>query len=153
MGEQPPVTIKIDMASHAQVFDARDKTSVALVIGPRRMTSLRPVQIVQVMELLHRRHPEIGMRLELPIKPRRSCLLCSNAQEIGVCITDEAVDVVSVAIRTVPVTVVAVSVMAITVMAVTMVTVLMVTVPGSEWPTPTHGTVFFIPGLKSKPEM
>jgi hypothetical protein len=43
MAEQPAVTIEIDMASHAQVFDARDKTRVALVIGARRMTSLRPV--------------------------------------------------------------------------------------------------------------
>jgi hypothetical protein len=43
MREQPAVTIEIDMASHAQVFDARDKTSVALVISAWRMTSLRPV--------------------------------------------------------------------------------------------------------------
>ena len=43
MTEQPAVTIEIDMASHAQVFDALDKTSVALVVGPRRVTSLGPV--------------------------------------------------------------------------------------------------------------
>jgi hypothetical protein len=43
MTEQPAVTIEIDMASHAQVFDALEKTSVAFVIGARRPMSLRPV--------------------------------------------------------------------------------------------------------------
>ena len=62
------------------------------------------------------------------------------------CITDEAVEVVSV-------TVVAVSVMIVTVMAITMVTVSMVTVAGFEWPSPTHATVFSIPDLKSKARM
>jgi hypothetical protein len=52
MTEQPAVTIKIDMALSAQAFDAFDKTSVALVVGARLMTSLCPVQIVQIMELL-----------------------------------------------------------------------------------------------------
>ena len=86
------------------------------------------------------------MRLELPIKPRRSCLLCSNAQEIGACITGDTVQVVYV-------TVVAVSVITVTVMAITIVTVSMVTVPGFEWPSPMHATVFSIPDLKSKPRM
>ena len=52
MTKQSAVTIEIDMALHAQAFDALDKISVALVVGARRITSLRPVQIVQVMELL-----------------------------------------------------------------------------------------------------
>jgi hypothetical protein len=43
MTEQPAVTIEIQMALHAQVFDALDKTSIALVIGARWMLSLRPV--------------------------------------------------------------------------------------------------------------
>jgi len=43
MTEQPAVTIEIDMASHAHVFDALDKTSVSVVIGARRPMSLRPV--------------------------------------------------------------------------------------------------------------
>jgi len=86
------------------------------------------------------------MRLELPIKPRSPSLLCSDAQEIRACITGDAIEVGSV-------TVVAVSVVAVTVMAITVVTVSMVTVVGFEWPTPTHATVFFTPGLKSKPEM
>jgi hypothetical protein len=98
------------------------------------------------MELLYWRHPEVRMRLELPIKPRGSCLLCSNAQEIGACITGDTVQVVYV-------TVVAVSVITVTVMAITIVTVSMVTVPGFEWPSPMHATVFSIPDLKSKPRM
>src|SRR4029077_5945060 len=98
------------------------------------------------MELLYWRHPEVRMRLELPIKPRGSCLLCSNAQEIGACITGDTVQVVYI-------TVVAVSVITVTVMAITIVTVSMVTVPGFEWPSPMHATVFSIPDLKSKPRM
>ena len=54
------------------------------------------------------------------------------------CITGDAVEVVSV-------TVVAVSVVAVTV------TVPMVTVAGFEWPVPTHRTTFSIPDSKSKP--
>ena len=86
------------------------------------------------------------MQLELPIKPRRSCLLCSNAQEIGACITDKAVEVVSVSV-------VAVNVVTVTVMAITVVTVSTVTVQGFEWPTPTHASMFSILTLKSKLEM
>jgi hypothetical protein len=41
--EQPAVTIEIDMPSAAQVFDAFDKTGVTLVVGTRRVISLRPV--------------------------------------------------------------------------------------------------------------
>jgi hypothetical protein len=52
------------------------------------------------------------------------------------CITGDAVQVVSV-------TVVAVSVVT--------VTVPMVTVPGFEWPAQTHATIFSLPDLKSKP--
>jgi hypothetical protein len=79
MTEQPAVTIEIDMASHAQILDAFDKTSVSVVVGARRLMSLRPVKIVEVMELLYWRHPEIGMRLQLSVKPRGSGLLRSNA--------------------------------------------------------------------------
>ena len=43
MTKQPAVTIEIDMASHAQIFDALDKTSVSVVVGARRLMSLRPV--------------------------------------------------------------------------------------------------------------
>jgi hypothetical protein len=43
MAEQPAVTIEIDMASHAQVSEFLEKTSVAFVVGARRMMSLRPV--------------------------------------------------------------------------------------------------------------
>ena len=76
------------------------------------------------MQFLHRRHPEIRMGLELLIKPRGSCLLCSDAQEIGPCITGNAIKFVSVAV-------VAVKVVTITVMANT-VTVSMVTVQEFE---------------------
>jgi hypothetical protein len=52
MTEQPAITIEIDMTLHAQAFDTLDKIGVTLVVGARRITSLRPVQIVQIMELL-----------------------------------------------------------------------------------------------------
>ena len=84
------------------------------------------------MQFLYRRHPEIGMPLELLIKPRGSGLLRSHAQEIGTCITDDAVEVVSV------------TVMAVTAVTVT-VTVPMVTVAGFEWPVPAHAQYFPFP--------
>ena len=93
------------------------------------------------MELLYWRHPEIRVRLKLPVKPRGSCFLCAHAQEIGACIAGGTVDIISVAI------------MAVTVMTVAIVTVPMVTVGGFDWPGPTHGTIFSIPDLKSKPGM
>ena len=89
------------------------------------------------MEFLYWRHPEIGMRLELPIKPRGSGFLRSNAQKIGTRITGDAVEFVSI--------------VAITVLTIAVVTVPKVTVAGFEWPAPTHGTIFSIPDLKSKP--
>ena len=67
VAEQPAVSIEIDMGSHAQVFDALQKTSITSVLRARRTMSFRSVQIVEVMEFLYRGHPEIGMRLELPI--------------------------------------------------------------------------------------
>ena len=79
------------------------------------------------MEFLYWRHPEIGMRLELPVKPRCSGLLRSNAQEIGACITGDAVKLFSVVV---------------TAVVPLPVTVSMVTVAGFEWPAPTHRTFF-----------
>ena len=101
------------------------------------------------MELLYWRHPEIGMRLELPIKPRGSGFLRSNAQEIGTCITGNAVQVVSVTVMAVNV----VTVVAVTTGPVTMVSVPLATVAGFEWPVPTHRAIFSIRDLKSKPGM
>lgn len=74
------------------------------------------------------------MRLELPIKPRGSCFLCSNAQEVGTRITNKAIQVATVtvaAIRVVAVTV-AVCAMTVTVVAISVVTISMVTVAGFE---------------------
>src|ERR1041385_7424494 len=93
------------------------------------------------MQFFHRRHPEIGMRLELPIKPRRSRFLCSNTQEIGIWITSVTVIVSPVAI------------MAVTVIAVAIVAVAMVTVMRFEWPDRKHAGLFSILHLKSKPGM
>ena len=41
--EQPAVTIEIDVALHAQIFDALDKTNISIVVSARRLMSLRPV--------------------------------------------------------------------------------------------------------------
>src|SRR4029453_4357327 len=87
------------------------------------------------MEFFYRRHPEIGMRLELPIEPRGSSFLRSNTEEVGTCIPGAAVEVVSVPLLT-----------------ITMVTVPIVTVTGFEWPVPMHRPIFSIADLKSKPE-
>ena len=85
------------------------------------------------MELLYWRHPEVGVRLQLPVKPRGSGLLRSNTQEVWTCIGGDAVEVVSVTVMTV------------TVATVTIVTVPMVTVAGLEWPVPAPAQYFPLP--------
>jgi hypothetical protein len=82
------------------------------------------------------------MGVELLIEPGRSTFMDSDTQKIG-----------SRTVRIGAVTVVAINVVTVTVMAITVGPVSIVTVPRFEWPTPTHATVFFIPDLKSKPEM
>jgi hypothetical protein len=90
------------------------------------------------MQFLYRGHPEIGVRLELPIKPRRSGFLRPDTQEIGTRGTNASVKIISVTI------------MAITVMAVAIATVARATVAGFEGQAPTHDGLFSILGLKSK---
>ena len=134
MAEQPAVTLQIDMALHAQIFDALQKTKVTFVFGARRLMSLRSVQIVEVMQFLYRWHPEIGMRLELPIEPRGSGFLRPNAQEIGACLTRAAILLMSVAVMDIPAIAVATTAVA-----------------GFKWPGQTHRSIFSIRNLKSKP--
>jgi hypothetical protein len=68
------------------------------------------------------------MRFELPIKPRRSGLLRSHTEEIGIWVAGEAVKLFSVVVN------------AVTVM----------TVAGFEWPGQTHVGLFSILSPKSK---
>src|SRR5262249_14028541 len=139
--KQPAVTIEIDMALHAQIFHALEKTTVPFIAGARRKVSLRSVQVVQVMEFFYWRHPEIGMRVELPIKPRSPGFLCADTYNVGPRIASGTVKIVHV------------TVMSVALMAVFMVTVVLVTVAGFEWPIPTHRPIFSIRHLKSKPGM
>src|SRR5437868_15470711 len=90
------------------------------------MKLLRFVQLIEVMQFLHWRHPEIGMLLQLPMKPGGAGFLRAYAQEIGACVTGEGVKPLAVAI--VPIT--------------------MIAVPGFEWPHQTHGALFLIRALK-----
>src|SRR5437764_13888904 len=91
------------------------------------MKLLRFVQLIEVMQFLHWRHPEIGMSLQLPIKPGGAGFLRAYAQEIGACVTGEAVKPLAVAV--VPIT--------------------MIAVLGFEWPHKPHGALFFIRALQS----
>jgi hypothetical protein len=92
------------------------------------------------MELLDGRHPEIGMWLQLPVKPRCSGLLRSNTQEVRTCVLGNAVEVVSV------------GVVAVAVVTVTVVAIPVVAVVGFKWPVPSHRPIFSILDLKIKPE-
>src|SRR5437879_12534433 len=95
------------------------------------MKLLRFVQLIEVMQFLHWRHPEIGMSLQLPIKPGGAGFLRAYAQEIGACVTGEAVKPLAVAI--VPIT--------------------MIAVPGFEWSHQTLSELFFIIVLTSNIEI
>jgi hypothetical protein len=73
------------------LFGAEDpyvfqKAKIAFVSAARRRYALNPAQLIQVMQLLYWRHPEIRMGVELLIKPGRSAFVDSHTQKIGSCI-------------------------------------------------------------------
>jgi hypothetical protein len=47
--------------------------------------ALNSAQLIKVMQLLYRRHPEIGMGIELLIEPGASSFMGSDTQKIGFC--------------------------------------------------------------------
>jgi hypothetical protein len=61
------------------------------------MESPRSIQFVQIMQFLYRRHPEIGMWLELSIQPRGSSFLRAHAQEVRTRIAGGTVMLFSIA--------------------------------------------------------
>ena len=81
------------------------------------------------------------MRLQLPVKPRGPGLLRSNAQEVGTCVTVEAVEIVSVSVTVSPL------------WPLSRWPLRLATVAGFEWPVPTHRAIFSILDLKSKLEL
>jgi hypothetical protein len=89
------------------------------------MKSPRPIQSIQVMQLLYRRHPEIGMWLQLPIKPRSSSFLRAHAQEVRAGAAGGTMMLFSIEI---------------------------VVDSRFEWPGQTHVALFSHAPLKSKPE-
>src|SRR6476646_11175229 len=123
--EQLTVALEIEIKPDTQVFHTLQKGGVVLVSRSWRMKPLHSVQLIEVMQFLYRRHPEIRVALELLIQPRGSGLLRSYAQEIGVCVTGEAVKLFSVVIT-----------------VVTVVLVAVITVAGFQWPAPTHRAFF-----------
>jgi hypothetical protein len=129
VAEQPAVTVQVEIELPTQVLHTLQKRGIALVSATWRMKLLCFVQLIKVMQFLHWRHPEIGMSLQLPIKPGGACFLRSHAQEIGARVTGEAVKPIAVAV--VPIT--------------------MIAVAGFEWPVPTHHGILSIRALKSKP--
>jgi hypothetical protein len=94
------------------------------------MKLLRFVQLIEVMQFLHWRHPEIGMSLQLPIKPGCAGFLRTHAQEIGAWVTGETVKPPAMAI--VPIA---------------------IPVSGFEWPHQTHRALFSLRALKGKPRV
>src|SRR5437667_9588454 len=60
-----------------------EKANIALISTARRRWALDPAQLIKIMQLLQRRHPEIRMGVELLIEPGRSALMDSDTQEIG----------------------------------------------------------------------
>jgi hypothetical protein len=99
------------------------KAKIALVSAARRRCALNPAQLIQVVQLLHWRHPEIRMGVELLIKLGRSGFVSSDTEEIGPsigCWTEIAFSITIVAVAR------------------------------FEWPAPTHGAIISIRHLKSK---
>ena len=86
------------------------------------------------------------MGFELPIQPRSSGFLRSNAQKIGACVRSVAVEIMAIAL-------VAIAMVAIAAVTIALVTISMATVARFEWPTQMHRPIFSIRDLKSKPGM
>ena len=70
------------------LFGAEDpyvfqKAQIALVSAARRRCAVNPAQLIQVMQLLYWRHPEMRMGVELLIKPGRSGFVSSDTKKSG----------------------------------------------------------------------
>src|SRR5437660_5247897 len=105
----------------AEIFYAFEKAEIALISATWRRGAFDVAQLIKIMQLLERRHPESRMRVELLIKRGRSALVGANAQEIGSC---------TIGMGPVPV-----------LMSI-------VAVATVDWPNPFHGLLFFLPVLK-----
>src|SRR5207244_10808613 len=75
------------MRSSTEALEAFEKPKIAAIPRACRSYGRSPAQFIEIMQLLNRGHPEIGMLDKLPIKPRSSSFLSSHAQEIRACIT------------------------------------------------------------------
>ena len=96
MSEQLPVILQVDVRLVTQVLHALQEANIAFISGARRMEPLRSIQSVEVMQFLNRRHPKIGMSIELLINPRGSRFLSAHAQEIRTCIAGGTVMLFSI---------------------------------------------------------
>src|SRR6516165_2796441 len=76
-----------------------EKATIALISTAWRRCALDFAQLIKVMELLQRRHPDIRMSVELLIEPGRSAFMNSDTQKIGSCnFSTRAVPVVRFAV-------------------------------------------------------
>src|SRR5262245_29480625 len=67
-----------------------EETPIAFISTARRRCALDSAQLVKIMQLLQRRHPEIGMGVQLLVEPGRSAFMKSDTQEIGSCLVGSA---------------------------------------------------------------
>ena len=77
--------LEVHVRFGAEIFYAFEKAEIALISATWRRGAFDVAQLIKIMQLLERRHPEIRMGVELLIKPGRSALVGANAQEIGSC--------------------------------------------------------------------
>src|SRR5215510_16483299 len=76
-----------------------EKATIAVISTARRRRALYSVQLIKIMQLLQRRHPEIGMGVQLLVEPGRSAFMKSDTQEIGSCpVCSAAVPVLMMAV-------------------------------------------------------
>jgi hypothetical protein len=68
----------VDAGFSAKPSEPLQKCKIAFISAARTSCALNPAQLIKVMEFLYRRHPEIGMRIELLIKPGASGFVGSD---------------------------------------------------------------------------
>jgi hypothetical protein len=61
------------------------KLNIPLISAARRRNALDSAELIKIMQLFERRHPEVRVRIDLPIEPGRTALVKSDAHEIGSC--------------------------------------------------------------------
>jgi hypothetical protein len=70
--------LEVQVRFGTEAVDVLEEPTIAVISTARRRRALYSAQLIKIMQLLQRRHPEIGMGVELLVEPGRSAFMDSN---------------------------------------------------------------------------